>query len=109
MHIVSRTEINLRVYERGVGETLACGTGACAAVVAGRLQKALDATVKVNLPGGQLSIHWPGEERPVIKTGPATSVFHGQVNHKSQINPKNELRAADSVLTKYVSTYKIFG
>ena len=80
MHIASRTEINLRVYERGVGETLACGTGACAAVVAGRLRQQLDATVKVNLPGGQLSINWPGPGQAVTMTGPATTVFHGQVN-----------------------------
>lgn len=80
MHIASRTEINLRVYERGVGETLACGTGACAAVVAGRLRQQLDATVKVNLPGGQLAIHWPGPGQAVTMTGPATTVFHGQVN-----------------------------
>src|SRR5690625_4322123 len=80
MHIASPTEINLRVYERGVGETLACGTGACAAVVAGRLRQQLETTVKVNLPGGQLSIHWPGEGQPVSMTGPATTVFHGQVN-----------------------------
>lgn len=80
MHIASPTEINLRVYERGVGETLACGTGACAAVVAGRLRQQLETTVKVNLPGGQLSIRWQGEGQPVSMTGPATTVFHGQVN-----------------------------
>ncbi|MDQ2076854.1 diaminopimelate epimerase [Marinimicrobium sp. ABcell2] len=79
MHIVSRAEINLRVYERGVGETLACGTGACAAVVAGRQRQLLDATVNVNLPGGRLTIDWPGPGQPVTMTGPATTVFHGQV------------------------------
>lgn len=79
MQIVSPTEINLRVYERGVGETLACGTGACAAVVAGRLRQLLDSPVKVNLPGGSLTIEWGGPGEKVIMTGPATTVFHGQV------------------------------
>lgn len=79
MDIVSRSEINLRVYERGSGETLACGTGACAAVVAGRLRNLLDSKVKVNLPGGSLTIEWQGEGEPVLMSGPATHVFHGQV------------------------------
>ncbi|WP_438951248.1 diaminopimelate epimerase [Porticoccus sp.] len=79
MQILSRQEINLRVYERGVGETLACGTGACAAVVAGHLQELLDSTVTVNLPGGSLQIEWPGEGQPVIMSGPATTVFHGRI------------------------------
>jgi diaminopimelate epimerase len=80
MAIKSRHEIDLRVYERGVGETLACGTGACAAVVAGRLQQKLDANVQVNLPGGILTIEWAGEGHSVMMSGPATSVFHGQVS-----------------------------
>ncbi len=79
MEIVSRSEINLRVFERGSGETLACGTGACAAVVAGRLRNLLDSCVKVNLPGGSLTIEWQGEGQPVLMAGPATHVFHGQV------------------------------
>lgn len=79
MQIVSRNEINLRVYERGAGETLACGTGACAAVVAGQLRNLLDSTVKVNLPGGSLTIEWPGEGQHLMMTGPAASVFYGQV------------------------------
>lgn len=79
MQIVSRNEINLRVYERGAGETLACGTGACAAVVAGQLQDLLDSPVTVNLPGGSLVIEWPGDGQPVIMTGPATTVFHGRI------------------------------
>lgn len=79
MEVLSRKEINLRVFERGVGETLACGTGACAAVVSGRLQGLLDEQVKVNLPGGSLHIKWPGRDHPVIMTGPATTVFHGQI------------------------------
>lgn len=79
MQIVSRNEINLRVFERGVGETLACGTGACGAVVAGRLRGLLDENVKVNLPGGSLQIEWSGEGQAVIMTGPAVTVFHGQI------------------------------
>jgi diaminopimelate epimerase len=79
MQIMSPTEINLRVFERSAGETLACGTGACAAVVAGRTRGLLQEFVKVNLPGGSLDIRWAGEGQPVIMTGPATTVFHGQV------------------------------
>lgn len=79
MQIVSANEINLRVFERSAGETLACGTGACAAVVAGRLRQLLDSEVKVNLPGGSLRIRWEGAGQPVVMTGPATTVFHGQV------------------------------
>lgn len=79
MQVISRNEINLRVYERGAGETLACGTGACAAVVAGQLQDLLDSPVTVNLPGGSLVIEWPGEGQSVIMTGPATTVFHGRI------------------------------
>lgn len=79
MEVVSPHEINLRVYERGAGETLACGTGACAAVVAGRLRNLLDSEVKARLRGGTLTIRWQGEGEPVLMTGPATSVFHGQI------------------------------
>lgn len=78
MQVLDQAEINLRVFERGVGETLACGTGACAAVVAGRLQGLLGDEVRVNLPGGALNIHWPGEGHSVIMTGTATRVFEGQ-------------------------------
>ena len=78
MQVVDRGEINLRVFERGVGETLACGTGACAAVVAGRQQGFLDEEVRVNLPGGSLSIRWPGEGHSVMMTGSATRVYEGQ-------------------------------
>lgn len=79
MQLVSAEEINLRVYERGAGETLACGTGACAAVVAGNLRGLTGKDVKVNLPGGSLRISWAGPGEPVMMTGPATTVFHGQV------------------------------
>lgn len=80
MQCISRREINLRVYERGAGETLACGTGACAAVVAGQIRGLLDQRVTVNLPGGSLSIEWRGEGHPVMMTGPANTVFEGQIH-----------------------------
>lgn len=79
MQVVSRNEIRLRVYERGAGETLACGTGACAAVVAGRLRGLLDEDVLVHLPGGELRIRWAGEGEAVRMIGPATTVFEGQI------------------------------
>lgn len=79
MQIISRNEVNLRVYERGAGETRACGTGACGAIVAGRLQGLLDNCVTVHLPGGDLEIQWPGKGQSVIMTGPATTVFEGQI------------------------------
>ncbi|WP_010324985.1 diaminopimelate epimerase [Marinobacterium stanieri] len=79
MQVVSRNEIRLRVYERGAGETLACGTGACAAVVAGRLRGLLDEDVLVHLPGGELRIRWAGEGKAVRMIGPATTVFEGQI------------------------------
>ncbi len=79
MQLISRNEVNLRVFERGVGETMACGTGACAAVVAGTLRGELDMPVTVHLPGGDLEIEWHGEGQSVIMTGPATTVYEGQV------------------------------
>ena len=80
MQVVDRSHIRLRVYERGAGETLACGTGACAAVVAGRLRGLLDATVEVAVRGGSLRVVWQGEGEPVWMTGPATRVFEGRVD-----------------------------
>ncbi len=80
MQIVSRDEIRLRVFERGVGETRACGTGACAAVAVGRKLGLLNAQVSVHLSGGDLSIQWPGEGHTLLMTGPATTVFQGQLN-----------------------------
>lgn len=79
MEVISPAEINLRVFERGVGETLACGTGACAAVVVGQVQQLLDETVTVHLPGGDLTITWPGPGKSVIMTGPAVTVYQGQI------------------------------
>ena len=79
MQIVAPDHIRLRVHERGAGETLACGTGACAAVVAGRIQGHLAETVNVDLPGGRLVISWPGGGAPVMMTGPATRVFTGTI------------------------------
>jgi diaminopimelate epimerase len=79
MQIVAPDHIRLRVFERGAGETLACGSGACAAVVAGRLWGRLWPNVQVELPGGELSIHWAGEGESVIMTGPATTVFEGWI------------------------------
>ena len=79
MQIVNRAEIKLRVWERGVGETLSCGTGACAAVVAGIQRGLLDARVVVHTHGGQLTIEWQGDGMPVMMTGPATTVFTGEI------------------------------
>ena len=79
MQVVSPAEINLRVYERGAGETQACGSGACAAVVAGRLQGLLAAQVKVNMPGGTLQVGWSERDQPVMLTGPACLVYEGKI------------------------------
>jgi diaminopimelate epimerase len=84
LQVVDRSHVRLRVYERGVGETLACGTGACAAVVAGIRLGLLDASVEVQTRGGILTIAWAGETAPgvfapVYMTGPATTVFHGEI------------------------------
>ncbi|MBP1205470.1 diaminopimelate epimerase [Duganella sp. 1411] len=79
MQIVDRRHIKLRVFERGVGETLACGTGACAAVVAGISRGLLDSPVRVDARGGQLSISWAGVGQPVLLTGPAVTVFEGEM------------------------------
>ncbi len=78
MQVVDRANIRLRVWERGAGETLACGTGACAAVVAGIRRGLLDSTVRVRTRGGELAIRWDGPGEPVLMTGPATTVFEGE-------------------------------
>jgi diaminopimelate epimerase len=79
MQIVSRRHIKLRVFERGAGETLACGTGSCAAVVAGIRRGLLDSPVRVDARGGQLSVAWAGPGQPVYLTGPAVTVFEGEI------------------------------
>lgn len=79
MQIVDAHQIRLRVFERGSGETLACGTGACAAVVAGVQSGHLQSPVKVSTRGGELNINWAGGENPVLMTGPAETVFEGEI------------------------------
>jgi diaminopimelate epimerase len=79
MQVVDRSHIRLRVWERGAGETLACGTGACAAVVAGIRLGRLDAKVNVETRGGVLTIEWAGGGSPVLMTGPAVTVFEGEI------------------------------
>ena len=80
MQVLDRAHIRLRVYERGAGETLACGTGACAAVVAGIRLGLLDVRVDVQTHGGLLTIEWAGSNASVLMTGPATTVFHGEID-----------------------------
>jgi diaminopimelate epimerase len=80
MQVLDRGRIRLRVWERGAGETLACGTGACAAVVAGIRLGRLDAKVDVQTHGGVLTIEWAGGDAPVLMTGPAVTVFEGEID-----------------------------
>jgi len=80
MQIMDAGTIRVRVYERGAGETLACGSGACAAVVAGRVWGQLNDTVKVILNGGELMVSWADQGAPVMMTGPATTVYQGQID-----------------------------
>jgi diaminopimelate epimerase len=80
MQIVDRGHIHLRVFERGVGETLACGTGACAAVAVGRHRGLLEVDVRVDLPGGAAYVSWPGLGQSVWLSGPATTVFRGMID-----------------------------
>ena len=84
MQVLGRGAIKLRVWERGAGETLACGTGACAAVVAGVRLGLLDAKVDVHTRGGTLTIEWAGEGQPVLMTGPAVTVFEGEIEVPEQ-------------------------
>jgi diaminopimelate epimerase len=79
MQVLARDRVALRVYERDAGETLACGTGACAAVVAGIRAGWLDAAVEVQTRGGLLRIEWAGGQSPVLMTGPAVKVFDGEI------------------------------
>lgn len=81
MQVLSPTQIRLRVYERGSGETLACGSGACAAVVIGQVWSLLANSVQVNLRGGDLHVHWGGQASdPILMTGPAVTVFEGVIS-----------------------------
>lgn len=80
MQVVSRDHIRLRVYERGAGETQACGSGACAAVAVGVVQDLLNENVHVELPGGSLHIRWQGPGHPLYMTGPATHVYDGFIH-----------------------------
>ena len=89
MQVQARDRIRLRVFERGAGETLACGTGACAAVVAGVLRGLLDHRVEVAVRGGSLVIEWPGEGAPVMMEGPAARVFEGQARIPGK--PRNRI------------------
>jgi diaminopimelate epimerase len=79
MEVLDRSHINLRVYERGAGETLACGTGACAAVAVGRQHGRLDESVNVHVRGGELRVNWAGAGQPIWLTGPAEVAFEGRV------------------------------
>ena len=80
MQVIDRGHIRLRVYERGAGETLACGTGACAAVVAGIRRGLLDSPVRVSARGGELAVAWAGGDAPVFLSGPAVTVFEGSID-----------------------------
>ncbi|MBK5968272.1 MULTISPECIES: diaminopimelate epimerase [Thiorhodovibrio] len=80
MQVFSAEHIGLRVWERGAGETQACGSGACAAMVVGRLWGELDEEVRVTLPGGDLIVRWPGNQETVTMTGPACEVFDGEID-----------------------------
>lgn len=97
MQILDRQHIKLRVYERGAAETLACGSGACAAVVIGIEQNLIDHDVYVELPGGKLKIHWSGRDTPVFMTGPAVTVFDGQIS----FNKTSETTGLSSVEVEY--------
>ena len=80
MQIIDRHHVKLRVFERGAGETLACGTGTCAAAVAGIRRGLLDSPVRISARGGELSIAWQGPGQPVLMTGPAVTVFEGTID-----------------------------
>ena len=80
MEVIDRHHVKLRVYERGAGETLACGTGACAAVVAGIRRDLLESPVRVEARGGVLNIAWAGDGKPVMMSGPAVSVYAGEIS-----------------------------
>jgi diaminopimelate epimerase len=89
MQVLDRSHVRLRVFERGAGETLACGTGACAAVVAGIRLGLLDAQVDVSTHGGTLTVAWAGDASPVMLTGPATTVFQGSLTLPDDLSPSS--------------------
>jgi len=80
IQVIDRKNIKIRVYERGSGETMACGSGACAAMVATRMTDLCDDNIRVDLPGGHLFIRWSGNAKSVQMTGPSTNVYRGQIN-----------------------------
>ncbi|MFA6312149.1 MAG: diaminopimelate epimerase [Sterolibacterium sp.] len=96
MQVLERHAIRLRVYERGAGETLACGSGACAAVVAGIRRGLLDSPVRVTTRGGDLRIAWEGGSSPVIMTGPAATVFTGEIDLPNQTSEETHERRPGS-------------
>jgi diaminopimelate epimerase len=89
LEIVAPDHVRLRVFERGVGETLACGTGACAAVAVGRQHGPLAEEVNVDVPGGRLIVRWPGPGEPIWLTGPAETAFTGQVELSGDESPES--------------------
>jgi diaminopimelate epimerase len=97
VEIASRSEVRMRTWERGSGITQACGTGACAVCVAGRLEDRLGSDVSVHLPGGTLRIEWAGGQAPVMMTGPAVTVFEGVVDLDAIGAPDGLVRAVESV------------
>jgi diaminopimelate epimerase len=82
MHVIDRNNFDLRVFERGVGETRACGSGACAAFAAGQLLGLLNTTAQAHLLGGDLKLEWQGEGNPVMMTGETVMAFHGEINNE---------------------------
>jgi diaminopimelate epimerase len=89
LEIVAPDHVRLRVFERGVGETQACGTGACAAVAVGRQHGPLAEEVNVDVPGGRLIVRWPGPGEPIWLTGPAETAFTGQVELSGDESPES--------------------
>ncbi len=87
MQVCAKDHIKLRVYERGCAETQACGSGAVAAVAAGRRFHQLEANVRVSLPGGELLVHWPDLNQTITLTGPALFVYEGEINYNTPTNP----------------------
>ena len=89
LEIVAPDHVRLRVFERGVGETLACGTGACAAVAVGRQDRTLAGEVMVDAPGGRMFVRWPGPGEQVWLTGPAETAFEGHVDIDGAESPES--------------------